>query len=462
MKMSRKLQWVINSSRLRVLPAVPLLLALPVFLAFAPATQKGKEPQQLQKAPAGAVMQTALPPGADEQLQDGAGAKTKAIISVEARTLLDQLRDAYSRLEAAELNGHITADLEMGGQKQKMKHQFSSSFQAPNKFRHELEDGLLIGSTGEKTYVYQKSAQAFFQQKAPDGKVAIRDLPSPIPQLLQTQNPSLLFAIIQNPISGVTDNMKQISKIGDVRILDRNYPALALTPQDGQSRITILIDPATHLLKRLDIEITPDMLKGSKTPGGLESVKAEIEYTSIRPQIQFDADHFAWAPPDGAQDMSSGVQKERTAASAQTLVGSPAPDFTLETLDGEPVSLSDLKGQVVVLDFWATWCPPCVRSLPELDRIYQEKSTDEIRIFAVNLKEDAAQVQKFLRSHSLSVPILLDKDGEAARKYNIHAIPQTIVIGKDGEVKKVFVGAGNDTAEQLRAEIESASGDLGE
>ena len=214
------------------------------------------------------------------------------------------------------------------------------------------------------------------------------------------------------------------------------------------------MDPETHLLKRLDIEISPAL--GSKTENGLQSVKAQIEYTTIRPQTKFGVDHFAWAPPDGATDL--GVKKEKTAAAPQTLVGKPAPDFSLETLDGQSVSLADLKGQVVVLDFWATWCGPCVRSLPELDQIYQQKTGEGIKVYAINLKETQQQVQSFLQTRSLSVPVLLDTDGEVAQKFGIHAIPQTIVIGKDGTVRKVFIGASPGTPDQIRAEIDSAAG----
>jgi len=389
-----------------------------------------------------------------DQATDESGQKTPAKISPEAKALLEQMRAAYGTLEAAQLDGQIQANVELGGQKQKMTHQFTSSFQAPNKFRHELEDGLVLGSTGEKTYIFQKSANAFVQQKAPNGKVPIRDLPSPIPQLLQTQNPSLLFAVIEDPVRGVTDNMKEISQLESVQINGQSYPALALIPQDGQSKITLLIDPQTHLLKRLNIEISGEKLKNGKTENGLQSIAAEIDYTNIRPQPKFEAEHFAWSPPDGAKDLAA----EKEHASAQSLIGKPAPDFTLDTLDGDTVTLSDLKGQVVVLDFWATWCPPCVRSLPELDQLHQQRAGDTVRIFAVNLKENEEQVHSFLRSRGLTVPVLLDREGEVAEKFNVHAIPQTIIIGKDGEVRQVFVGAGPDTFERIRLEIETAAG----
>jgi len=380
----------------------------------------------------------------------------QAKTSPDAQAVLDQIREAYDALTAAEFNGQVQAKVEIEGQKQTMQHQFSSAYQAPNRYRHELEDGLLIGCTGEKTYVFQKSANAFFQQQAPDGKVAIRDLASPIPQLLQTQNPSLLFAIITDPIGGVIENMKEIVKISDVRIEDKSYPALALTPEDGQTKITLLIDPQTHLLRRLAIEITPDMLKGSKTPNGLRSVQAQIDYTAVRQQASFDGGHFDWTPPKGAKDLAA--EKER--ASAEKLVGKPAPDFTLDTLDGESVSLSDLKGQVVVLDFWATWCPPCVKSLPELEQIHQQSAGQSVKVFAVNLQENETRVRSFLQSRGLSLPILMDSEGEVAQKYSIHAIPQTVIIGKNGEVQKVFVGASPETPDKIRAEIESVTGQV--
>jgi peroxiredoxin/outer membrane lipoprotein-sorting protein len=409
----------------------------------------------LAAAPSQAAREKQKSPVTQDQPSPDVGEKKPANISPEAQAVLDQLGEAYDKLDAAEFKGHIQADVEMAGQKQKMKHEFTSAFQAPNKFRHELEDGLLIGSTGEKTYVFQKSANAFFQQKSADGKVAIAQLPSPIPQLLQTQNPSLLFAIIKDPVRGMIANMSEITKIADVRIQDQSYPALALTPQDGQTKITLLMDAQSHLLKRLEIEIAPGTLKDGKTDSGLQSVKAQIEYTTIQPQAKFPGDHFAWSPPEGAKDLAA--QKEKT--SAKDLIGKPAPDFTLESADGQSVSLSDLKGKVVVLDFWATWCPPCVKSLPHLDQLYQQTAGDRVRVFAVNLKEDDQQVHSFLQSKGLSLPVLMDREGEVAQKFNIHAIPQTIVIGKDGSIRKVFVGAGGDTAEQIREEVEFASGE---
>ncbi len=129
------------------------------------------------------------------------------------------------------------------------------------------------------------------------------------------------------------------------------------------------------------------------------------------------------------------------------------PIFSSRCSTEKACRLAELKGQVVVLDFWASWCPPCIESLPHLGKLYQEKQDKGVKVFAVNVAEDKAKVEMFLKSKNVTVPVLLDSKGDAAEKYNVSSLPQTVVIGKDGTVKKVFVGLGADSFEQIRNEI---------
>jgi thiol-disulfide isomerase/thioredoxin len=115
--------------------------------------------------------------------------------------------------------------------------------------------------------------------------------------------------------------------------------------------------------------------------------------------------------------------------------------------------LSDLTGQIVVLDFWASWCPPCVESLPRLGRLYG-KEQDSVQVLAINLMEDRSEVTSFAASQNVQVPIRLDTSGEVAQKYNVGAIPQTVLIGPDGQIEKVFVGLGPDMYAHLAQEIQ--------
>ena len=120
------------------------------------------------------------------------------------------------------------------------------------------------------------------------------------------------------------------------------------------------------------------------------------------------------------------------------------------------MALKDLKGSVIVLDFWATWCGPCVESLPKLDRIYQDLKEQGVKIYAVNQGEDKELVGGFVKSRNLTIPVLLDSESKVGNQYDAHAIPQTVVIDKSGLIRNVFVGAGPDTENKLRQAIQAA------
>ena len=138
------------------------------------------------------------------------------------------------------------------------------------------------------------------------------------------------------------------------------------------------------------------------------------------------------------------------------LMGQPAPDFELDLVAGGKVKLSELKDKsVVILDFWATWCPPCRKSLPvvaEVAKSYKEKG---VAFYAVNLREDVEKVKKFLEAQKLDLAAALDKDGAVAKSYLVSGIPQTVIVGKDGTVQVVHVGASPDLKERLTKDLDA-------
>jgi thiol-disulfide isomerase/thioredoxin len=122
------------------------------------------------------------------------------------------------------------------------------------------------------------------------------------------------------------------------------------------------------------------------------------------------------------------------------LSGKPAADFTLGALDGTRVTLSKLRGHVVVLDFWATWCGPCRRWMPIVAKLHRETRLQGVHFYGVNLRETTAQVRTFLASNKLVVPVLLDHDGAIGEKYGAQSIPLTVVIGKNGTIVRALLG----------------------
>ena len=110
----------------------------------------------------------------------------------------------------------------------------------------------------------------------------------------------------------------------------------------------------------------------------------------------------------------------------------------------------------MLLDFWATWCPPCVRSLPEINQIYKSRKDAGVKVFAVNVGEDKAKIQAFLDQKKLDLPVLMDADEQTAGKFQIHGIPTTIVIKADGTVQKVFVGIAPGGRAEIEKELDAA------
>jgi len=123
--------------------------------------------------------------------------------------------------------------------------------------------------------------------------------------------------------------------------------------------------------------------------------------------------------------------------------GSQAPDFTLETLDGETVTLSDYRGKVVFLNFWASWCPPCRAEMPSMERLNEVFDGRDFVMRAINVEQDPASVHHFLEQDPPAFTVLLDPDQKAQRLYQVYRFPESFLIDKQGVVLERFVGGRN-------------------
>ena len=127
--------------------------------------------------------------------------------------------------------------------------------------------------------------------------------------------------------------------------------------------------------------------------------------------------------------------------------GNTAPDFTFPTLTGDTVSLADLRGQVVLLNIWATWCTPCVREMPALENLYRELHDDGLEILAVSVDASAGvfkgggDVGAFVNEFGLTFPILLNPSGDIQTAYGVNGLPTSFVIDKQGRVRQKLLGA---------------------
>ncbi len=136
------------------------------------------------------------------------------------------------------------------------------------------------------------------------------------------------------------------------------------------------------------------------------------------------------------------------APSQGTRIGNTAPDFELPALEGENISLSSLRGSPVLLNFWATWCPPCREEMPYLQSIHQKWSGMGLRILAIDVGESPSTVRKFIEERAFTFTVLLDADQRVAlEKYNVRNIPTSYFIDKEGKMRGVKIGAFSGEAE---------------
>ncbi|MBG9541518.1 cytochrome C biogenesis protein [Cytobacillus firmus] len=138
------------------------------------------------------------------------------------------------------------------------------------------------------------------------------------------------------------------------------------------------------------------------------------------------------SPPDSQKNIETGVDE-----------GKKAPDFQLQTLDGKEIKLSDMAGKKVILNFWATWCPPCKAEMPHMQEFYVDQKGNKVEILAVNLttaEKDSNNIGKFVNDYGLTFPILLDSNGEIGETYQAFSIPTSYIIDTKGIIRKKIVG----------------------
>jgi peroxiredoxin len=143
-----------------------------------------------------------------------------------------------------------------------------------------------------------------------------------------------------------------------------------------------------------------------------------------------------------------------TAAAATPVANASAPDFTLRGADGRNVRLDELRGQVVLVNFWATWCGPCREEMPRLDTLYQKYRKSGFVLLGVNVDDDPHTALATAAKLGVSFPVLLDTDKKVSKLYDLNTMPSTIVIDRDGKMRFLHrgyrAGTEGDYEQQIR------------
>ena len=137
--------------------------------------------------------------------------------------------------------------------------------------------------------------------------------------------------------------------------------------------------------------------------------------------------------------------------------GAPAPQFQLASSSGKPLSLTDLKGRIVLVNFWASWCGPCRKEMPLLEQLNRQYRTKGVTLVGVNVEPDSAAATDWLKATPVSFPILFDVDSKVSKLYQVEGMPNTVILDRKGNVRYIHrgysAGAENEYLDQIRALI---------
>lgn len=228
----------------------------------------------------------------------------------------------------------------------------------------------------------------------------------------------------------------------------RSYDEIRFVADNGE--LTLRIDRRTHFFASVSFQVTP--------PGAPEGFQVRVNGTFSPQILSASAPAITFAPLS-----RSAVNSLTELTSKRLEIGSAAPDFQLETLDGKKIALHDLNGSVVLLDFWATWCVPCWNVLKETQSIAEWAAAEKlpIKVFAVNTleqgndtKEKLKRVRTFWRSQKLNIPMLFDSDSKMFKAFASPGLPSMMLISPTGTIVRYHEGLFPEMQETLKREMQ--------
>jgi TonB family protein len=395
--------------------------------------------------------------------------------ATDAKVILKQVAETYKSLRSYHFEGRYTSEqvIESVGLKDEIKREelFVNAAIKPDRSRIESKNthiSVTSVSDGKTKWVYAPGPNEY--TKTEEGPVRlvtgsqVRDS-APMAHLANATN-------LLDGYSRVADRLGEAKIIGeetleiggrrsDCVVIEAHYFAASTGSQSNTLKRKFWIDKSRNIVLR-EIQHTEARMPWGRTI----SSKMTYIFTVARVGEQIPENLFTFVPPEGAKEVAELMPSPQPAAAPRPaytprpavprpvdLVGKDAIAFALEDLDGNRVDLQSLKGKVALLDFWASWCGPCVAELPHIEKLHRDLKDRGLVVLGVN-NEDAEIARAFVKRKGYTFTTLVDEGREVTMKYGVSGIPQVFIIDRDGKVKWHALGYGPGKEFELRSAVE--------
>ena len=360
-------------------------------------------------------------------------ALARAAAPPDATEILRRVERAYRGFTSFEFIAAVSVEMGRGGAHQNLDYRFLSAASRPNRFRNQIDNpigGATLVSDGKSIVVYASELKQYTRKPAP----------RPVTGVDSTGR----MAGPNSPVAryfGITSGLARARWLRLERVpigasaVECDVVAVDYTHPEGvnahYSPTTYWIDRGRSIVLRESTFVSIE----SGDSSGTGEMAQSTTYVAARVNQPVADSVFAFRPPADAQEVTHFPGEQ-----AIDLSGQKASDFTLSDLAGKPVKLSSLRGKVVLLDFWATWCGPCRIEMPRVQKFHDEFQGKGLVVLGVNDGEDAGRIETFLKRNGYSFRILLDRDQSVAARYQVTGIPSLFVIDRNGVISSHFIG----------------------
>jgi peroxiredoxin len=386
------------------------------------------------------------------QKESPAEPAAKAGADAKAEDVVRQMADYLGKLPAFSCKLEAVLHMESGGQKNDAVTTMTVRLQRPDKLAMIVDKGVMgltVVNDGKELTQYLPMMQRYVVKPAPADFNEMTDIGAPNSLTILGMSGGVIPTSSDEFFKGIMDGVTKSEYLGEEKIGEVNCHHCRFVQEEFDWDIWVEVgnQPVPH-------KIVPDLTKQLPNVGN-EKIKLSYVVSAsdwnVSPKFT-DAD-FKFTPPPGAEQGETLF--EMPVEPPHPLLGQPAPAFTTTDVEGKPIDLkSSLGKKVVLLDFWATWCGPCIQALPEIDEVAKKYADKGLVFYAVNVGEDPATIKEFLTKTKLESTIAMSVDGTIPKLYNVEGIPQTVLIGKDGKVQVVHVGFSSQLGKTLTKQVE--------